>query len=157
MTFRGTMKWALRTAAAGLLALGLFFVWWRFFHSPYETILILENHSGRTVHAIKVSHNDRIVYRVAYSRDGFGVAIMGLDPLKGLDPRNTLGHPNHVDAWFTISFRREAGADEETHTFDVQQGEYAEKCLLVITITPHSAERRGFGDTRGCYWMSKSG
>jgi hypothetical protein len=150
------MRWALRTAAAGLFVLGLFFVWWRFFHSPYETILVLENHSGQTVHAIKVSHNNRVVYRVAYSRDGVGVAIMGLDPLKGLDPRNTLGHPNRVDAWFTISFRREAGSEEESHTFDVPQGEYAEKCLLVIAITPRSVERRGGDGGRRCYWMSKS-
>lgn len=120
------MRWAPRAAVTSIVAVGLLFVWWRFFHSPYETILVLENRSGRTVQAIKASHNNRIVHRESYRRDGDGVAIIGLDPLKGLDPRNTLGHPNRVDAWFTISFSRDPGAAEETHTFDVQQGEYAE-------------------------------
>jgi hypothetical protein len=151
MTPRKTLKWTL----AGLVVLlalvyaGLH-VWRWMDDKPYETVLVIENRSGQPVHNLEIAHNGEVVYQTRRLDPHKIIALANLDPLEGPEAEPPSTDIRLATARAAVSFTRVPGGQEERLAFSAGGHHLSlDKCLIAITITPQSIERRG------CIWMSK--
>ena len=151
MALRKTLKWTFAgLAVLFALAYAGLHVWRWGVDERYETVLVIENLSGQSVHNLKIVHNGGAVSQVRRLDPREIFALSNLSPLRGPKARIPDGDIGIATSHVVIAFQREPDAREDQLDFETDwHTRYGKKCLLVTVIWPEFIEQRQ------CLWMEK--